>query len=186
MAKMTPDVIHFLMLKDQSRRTFLRIAPLAAAALPLSDSLLHAATGQAVATAPVPFQVFTAEALAADSKVLQTKPGNKDLLSAKELPFLFVLTTETAHSASEFEWHEGRDHILQVLEGTTVYEVGGTPKNGQSTKPGEWLAPTSEGATKMTLKKGDILVIPRNTPHKRSTTSSVTFTLLSPTGSVKA
>lgn len=177
------------MLKNASRRNFLRSAPLAAAALPLTNSLLHAATteaGQGAIAAPVPFKVITAEEIQADTKALLAKPGNKDLIVAKELPFLYVITTETAHSATEFEWHAGRDHILQVIEGSTVYEVGGTPKNGHNTKPGEWLAPISEGATKLTLKKGDTLVIPRNTPHRRSTSGSVTFTLLSPTGSVQS
>ncbi len=184
-------MVHFHMAKDQSRRNFLRTAPLAAAvSLSLTDELLHASTltageGQGAA-APVPFSVITAEAIQADAEALKAKPGNKDLVTSKELAFLFVITTETAHSASEFEWHEGRDHILQVLEGTTLYEIGGTPKNGRNVKPGEWLAPVSEGCSKVTLKKGDTLVIPRNTPHKRSTAGSVTFTLISPTGSVKA
>ena len=192
MAKTGQFVVHFLMPattnQANSRLSFLRTAPLAAAALPLANSLLHAeplGSGQA-ATAPVPFTVITAEQIQADSKALQAKPGNKDLASSKELHFFFVLTTETAHSAPEFEWHEGRDHILQVLEGTTLYELGGTPKNARNVKPGEWLAPDCEGSKKLTLKKGDTLVIPRNTPHRRSTTGSVTFTLISPTGSVKA
>jgi mannose-6-phosphate isomerase-like protein (cupin superfamily) len=176
------------MVKNASRRNFLRIAPLAVAALPLTESLLHAASldgGQATATAE-PFKLITFEELQADTKETLAKPGNKDLFLAKQLPFLMVLTTETAHSAAEFEWHEGRDHILQIVEGTTTYEIGGTPKNGRNVKLGEWLAPTSEGATKMTLKKGDTLVIPRNTPHKRSTAGTVTLTLISPTGPVKA
>ncbi len=58
----------------------------------------------------------------------------------------------------------------------------GTPKNAHSPKPGEWLAPESEGATTITLNKGDMLVIPRGTPHKRSTAGIVTFTLISPQG----
>jgi mannose-6-phosphate isomerase-like protein (cupin superfamily) len=115
-------------------------------------------------------------------KALQAAPGNKNLFDAKTLPFTVVLTTEEKKSAKEFEWHEERDHILQILEGTTHYEVGGTPKDGRSTKPGEWLAPVSEGATSMTLRKGDMLVIPRGTPHKRSTETSVTLTLISTVG----
>ena len=70
--------------------------------------------------------------------------------------------------------------------GKTVYELGGTPENGHSTKPGEWLAPTSQGAKTVTLKKGDVLVIPRNTPHKRSTVGSVTFYLISSSGAVSS
>ena len=76
--------------------------------------------------------------------------------------------------------------MLQILDGSTVYEVGGTPKDGRTTKPGEWLAPASDGAATITLKKGDMLVIPRGTPHKRSTAESVTFTLISPMGIPKA
>jgi mannose-6-phosphate isomerase-like protein (cupin superfamily) len=182
------------MANEQSRRNFLRTAPLAAAVgLSLTDELLHASTisgsggaGEG-ASAPVPFQVFTAQAIAEDSKVLQATPGNKNLVDAsKELPVAIVLTTETGKSAKEFEWHEGRDHILQVVEGATVYEVGGAPKNARNIKLGEWLASESVGSTKVTLKKGDMLVIPRGTPHKRSTEGSVTFTLISPMGSMKA
>ena len=60
-----------------------------------------------------------------------------------------------------------------------MYEVGGKPKGGHSTRPGEWLAPESEGAASYRLKKGDMLFIPRGTPHKRSTAGTVTFTLIS-------
>jgi quercetin dioxygenase-like cupin family protein len=108
------------------------------------------------------------------------------LYANKALPFTIVMTTEEKKSGKEFEYHEGRDHIFQILEGTTVYELGGTPKSARNTKPGEWLAPASEGATSLTLHKGDMLVIPRGTPHKRSTEASVTFTLISIEGSVKA
>lgn len=178
------------MSNQQSRRSFLRTAPLAATVvLTLADEVLHASSapdgGGQSAVAPVPFQIFTAEAIAGAAKMLQATPGNKNLVDSKELPFAIVLTTETAKSAKEFEWHEGRDHILQILDGMTVYEIGGRPKNGRSTKPGEWLALESEGSTRLMLKKGDMLVIPRGTPHKRSTEGSVTFTLISPTGTVK-
>ena len=76
--------------------------------------------------------------------------------------------------------------MFYILDGTTVYEVGGTPKGGHNTRPGEWLAPESEGAVTYTLKKGDMLVIPRGTPHKRKTAGSVTLLLVSPMGSPKA
>ena len=49
-------------------------------------------------------------------------------------------------------------------------------------KPGEWLAKECEGARKVVLKKGDMLLIPRNTPHKRSTAGTVTFMLISSSG----
>jgi quercetin dioxygenase-like cupin family protein len=180
--KMRRDMLHFHMVKPHTRRTFLRSAPLAAAAgFCLAESMLPAQAGAQSAT-PVPFQLFTAAKLADAMKALETKPGNNNLFDNPALPFTVVLTTETSKSAKEFEWHEGRDHILQVLEGTTLYEVGGTPQGAHNTKPGEWLAPASQGATTFTLHKGDMLLIPRDTPHKRSTTTSVTFYLISTTG----
>jgi mannose-6-phosphate isomerase-like protein (cupin superfamily) len=174
---------------NPSRRNFLRTAPVAAAAgFALTDAALFPADGagqsaaQAVAAA---FQLFTAQSIQEDIKALQAKPGNDNLVDAKTGPFTVVLTAEMAKSPKEFEWHEGRDHIVQILDGSTVYEVGGTPKDGHSKGPGEWLAPVSAGATTMTLKKGDMLVIPRGTPHKRSTAESVTLILISPMGSAK-
>lgn len=176
-------------IKNPGRRNFLRTASAAAAAgFAVSETglCITSASGQSAAQgAPASFQLFTAQSIQEDIKVLQASPGNNNLVDATSLPFTVVLTTEKAKSAKEFEWHEGRDHILQILEGSTVLEVGGTPKDGRNTKPGEWLAPASEGATTMTLKKGDMLVIPRGTPHKRSTVESVTLLLISPMGSVK-
>lgn len=183
-------MIHFRMVKDQTRRNFLRSAPLAAAVtLPLAEKLLFASnpsSPEAQTETSQPFQLFTAEKLASATKMLQAKPGNDNLFDSKALPFTVVLTTEEKKSAKEFEYHEGRDHIFQILEGTTIIEAGGTPKDARNTKPGEWLAPTSEGATSLTLHKGDMLVIPRGTPHKRITEGTVTLMLISTTGSVKA
>jgi quercetin dioxygenase-like cupin family protein len=177
------------MAKDQTRRSFLQTAPFAVAvSLPFAEKSLFGATvisaGEQSAT-PEPFQLFTAEKLSEAMKMLQAKPGNDSLFTSKASPFSIVMTTEEKKTAKEFEYHEGRDHILQILDGTTFYEVGGTPKNARNTKPGEWLAPASEGATSLTLHKGDTLVIPRGTPHKRSTEANVTLVLISIEGSVK-
>ncbi|HEY6374784.1 MAG TPA: hypothetical protein VIX90_04590 [Edaphobacter sp.] len=171
------------MAKNQTRRDFFLTAPLAAAAtLSLSEQSLFASTGAPQATdAPAPgqFQLFTADTLQGYIKTLQTTLGNHQLSGSKTTPFTSVLTVETNKSAKEFEYHEHRDHIFQIIDGTTQYELGGTPQNPRNTAPGEWLAPGSEGAKSVTLNKGDMLVIPRGMAHKRSTTGSVTLLLVS-------
>ncbi|SRR5664280_695330 len=179
------------MANNTSRRNFLRTAPVAAAAsIALTDKLLFAAQAPApgAGAAPVPFQVFTAQQLADDAKALAAKGGNNNLIgtAVAGFPCAVVMTTEIDKSAAEFEQHEGRDHILIITDGSTVYEVGGTLKNARTTKPGEQLAPASEGVTKVSLNKGDILTIPRGTPHRRITTGTVTLLLISPSGSMKA
>jgi mannose-6-phosphate isomerase-like protein (cupin superfamily) len=169
---------------DRGRRNILRTASVAAAAgLALGDSRLFAAhvEGQgAQIAASAGVLLFTAETLDGDIKSMQAAPANNMIVTDKN--FTVMLTVETAKSAKEFEYHESRDHVLYILDGTTVCEVGGTPKGAHSTGPGEWIAPESEGAVTYKLKKGDMLVIPRGTPHKRLTEGSVTLILISPMG----
>jgi len=166
------------------RRSFLRTAPSAAALVLTGTSrLTRLAAAQEARQPPGPqnsYQLFTAAAIQADIHALQASPGNDNLVDLKN--FTVALTVETAKSAREFEWHEGRDHVLQILDGSTVVEVGGTPRGSHSSKPGEWNAPESVGSTALTLNKGDMLIIPRNTPHKRRTSGSVTLILISPEG----
>ncbi len=166
--------------RNRSRRSFLYTAPVAAAAgIALADVFARHASAEA---AEGKFQVFTAQVLAEDLKALDAAPGNHNLVT--EPGVLIMLTVEKDKSAREFEWHEHRDHVFQILDGSTVYELGGTPKNGRNISPGEWLAPESEGAEKVTLHKGDMLLVPRGTPHRRTTAGSVSLMLISSQGNV--
>lgn len=174
--------------EDLSRRGFLCAAPLAAAAgLVLADGKLFAAQAGApggVWFVPNAYQMFTAETIAGDCKALEGTSATTNLIQNKN--FTIVITSETAKTAPEYEWHAGRDHILQILEGETVYEVGGAPVNPRNVKPGEWLAPSREGGATFHMKKGDMLVLPRGTLHRRITAGSVILTLIAPMGTAQA
>ena len=180
------------MAKNTSRRNFLRTAPVAAAAgFTLTSSLIAAAQAAAAPGADVnaaaqPFKLFKADDLAADTKALDTKPGDNLLYDSKAIPVQIILTTEKHKSAAEFEWHEGRDHVLQILDGSTLYEIGGTPTGTKVMKPGEWHATGATGTKSVILVKGDMLVIPRGVLHKRSTEDSVTLLLISNPAPAKA
>lgn len=174
----------FDMANVQTRRNFLLTAPLAAAVVsPLTDTFVRASTGvpEGAQSGDVngggPFQVFSAETMAGDLTAVQGTHGTKNLVTSPGT--LMVISDETKKAGKEFEWHATRDHIFQVLDGETKYELGGTPKGAHETKPGEWLAPESEGAKTVMLKKGDYLFIPRMTPHKRTTDGSVSLLLIS-------
>ena len=169
------------MANKQTRRNFLLTAPIAAAvASPFADTILRASTtagaaGQTSEGGAV--QVFTASDMAGELKSVQANHGTKNLLTTPGT--LMILNEETKKAGKEFEWHATRDHVFQVLDGETKYELGGTPKGAHQTKPGEWLAPESEGAKAVILKKGDYLFVPRMTPHKRTTDGSVSLLLIS-------
>jgi mannose-6-phosphate isomerase-like protein (cupin superfamily) len=166
----------------QTRRNFLLTAPLAAAvASPLTDTLLRASTAGAAAGqagGPAVFEVFPAAEMAGVMKDVQASHGTKDLVTSKATTMTMTVNEESKKAAKEFEYHAHRDHVFQVLDGETEYQLGGTPKNARETKPGEWLAPDSEGYTSVKLKKGDYLSIPRMTPHRRITDGSVTLLLI--------
>jgi quercetin dioxygenase-like cupin family protein len=174
--------MHSSGVENPERRNLLRAIPAAAAAgLMLTDVSLFGipAAAQTSRVGEAKYEVISASQYEDDIKASKAHPGNKMLYRAKT--FTIVLTTETNAIAQEFEWHEHRDHIFNVVDGTTTFELGGTPQNAHSPRPGEWLAPASQGAVKVTLHKGDRLIIPRGTPHKRDTAGTVTFTLTAPT-----
>ncbi len=180
------------MAKKTSRRNFLRTAPVVAAAgFTLTDSLKAfaqaGAPGANVNAAAQPIKLFKASDLDADMKALDAKPGDNRLYASNAIPMQIILTTEKHKSATEFEWHEGRDHLIQIIDGSTLYEVGGTP-TGTKVMPGsgEWHATGSTGSKSILMGKGDMLLIPRGTLHKRSTEDSVTFMLISNPAPAKA
>jgi len=169
-------------IENPSRRNFLRAAPAAAAVgLVLADAPLFASpAGSPPEAAAVKFKHISAAEIENDIGKAEANSGSFTLVPEEGVEFSMVLYTEKAKISPEFESHQHRDHVFQILEGSTIYEVGGTPKGGRTVGPGEWLGPDVEGATKLTLNKGDRLIIPRGTPHKRTTPESVTFTLISP------
>lgn len=101
------------------------------AAVAIHSSLAEAHLLAEPVAAPVPSKLVSAQTLAEQTAALTTKPGNFNFLENTSLPFACALTVEQGKSAREFEWHEGRDHILQILKGETVYEVGGTSRGIQ-------------------------------------------------------
>ena len=164
------------MAHKQTRRNFLLTAPIAAVAVsPFADTMLRASSGDSASGSKI--QVWTAAEMAGELKEVQENHGTKNLLTSPGT--LMILNEETKKAAKEFEWHATRDHVFQVLDGETQYELGGTPKGTHEVKPGEWLAPESEGAQTVFLKKGDYLFVPRMTPHKRTTKGSVSLLLIS-------
>ncbi len=175
------------MAKQTSRRNFLRTAPVAAAAgFTLVDALPGVAQatstvqqGMGVSAAAQPLKFWSAKDLDDQIKALDAAPEDKHIYEATTVPVQIILTVEKHKSATEFEWHEGRDHVVHILDGSTLYEVGGTPTGAHVKGPGEWLAPGSKGSKSMLLVKGDMLLLPRGTLHKRSTEDSVTLLLIS-------
>jgi mannose-6-phosphate isomerase-like protein (cupin superfamily) len=176
--------------RTPTRRSFLKTASATAVVAGLPFTGEQAAAASAAQVFPHdPSQLLTAARMASALQALAVRPGAKNddaIFGRNILPFTVALTVESNLVDTQFEYHEDRDHLFQILDGETTLEVDGIPQGGHSEQPGQWHSPTSAGTTVHTLRKGDMLLIPRGAPHKRSTTKSVTFMLISVTSPLKA
>src|ERR1700690_1813507 len=87
--KSPANMLHSRMKKNQSRRTFLKVAPLAAAAIPLAQTMIFtssASAADAPALSPGTIQLFTAEKIADAVKQFQAQLGVNYLYQPSALP----------------------------------------------------------------------------------------------------
>jgi glc operon protein GlcG len=65
----------------------------------------------------------------------------------------------------QVEVHEKDADIIYMLEGTTTFVTGGTIVGGRTTAPDEIRGTSVRGGETRTLSRGDVIVVPRGTPH---------------------
>jgi len=171
--------------KIKNRRSFLIKATLGAGALLVKNkSIFGASADQAqtafeVNNADNSFVSLQAEELKDLVKSLQGKSGVKEIVKSEGLPFTVRAISEKQMLAKEFEIHEFRDHVVQVLAGSTHFDVGGDTESPRIIGTGEQLALNVNGSKSVTMNIGDMLVIPRGTPHKRSTIKNAVLLMIS-------
>jgi glc operon protein GlcG len=65
----------------------------------------------------------------------------------------------------DVEVHTRDTDIIYMLEGTTTFVTGGTMVGGRSTAQDEIRGSSVEGGEIRTLTKGDVIIVPKGTPH---------------------
>ena len=65
----------------------------------------------------------------------------------------------------QVEVHVKDADIIYMLEGTTTFVTGGTMVGGKTTAPDEIRGSNVQGGETRTLTKGDVIVVPKGTPH---------------------
>jgi len=93
-----------------------------------------------------------------------------DAAFAKGMPMLVnssykIQAGRRVTAPGQVEVHEHDTDIFYVLEGTASFVTGGSPTGVKPTAAGEIRGETITGGTKRQLTKGDIIVVPRGTPH---------------------
>jgi mannose-6-phosphate isomerase-like protein (cupin superfamily) len=123
---------------------------------------------RAPSTATRPFTVLTGQAL----DDLQRKvEANKvqELIGGEGMQLRVAVQHDKDKPPAAAELHDNSDDVYYVLDGTATLTLGGKLDAPKETDPGEWRAPKIVGGQQIEISKGDLIIVPRGTPHQRST-----------------
>lgn len=103
---------------------------------------------------------------------LEKQDGNKneDVVAAAGLEMRVAVFHDEKREGDLNEVHDLSDDIYYVLDGTATLMLGGTLVDANEISPAEWRAKTATGGQAVTIKKGDLVVVPRGTRHQRTVT----------------
>ncbi|HEX8351343.1 MAG TPA: hypothetical protein VF611_00350 [Pyrinomonadaceae bacterium] len=98
----------------------------------------------------------------------ETNKG-EELIGGEGMELRVAIQHENNLAPASAEIHDASDDVYYVLEGTATLTLGGRLEAPKEVEPGEWRGPRIEGGRNFEVKKGDLVIVPRGTPHMRST-----------------
>ena len=116
-----------------------------------------------------PFVVLKARSLADVERRLHPQNKTEELIGGEGMELRVAVQHENNRAAAAAEIHDASDDVYYVLEGTATLTLGGRLEAPKEVEPGEWRGPRIEGGQNFDVKKGDLVIVPRGTPHMRST-----------------
>ena len=125
-----------------------------------------------------PFVVKTKQSLADLEKSLRGENKTEDLTGGAGTQLRVAVQHDAKRDSSEAESHDASDDVYYVLEGSAELTLGGRLENPREVSTGEWRASKIIGGQTFTIKNGDLIVVPRGTPHRRVNAKGKTFSLI--------
>jgi glc operon protein GlcG len=77
----------------------------------------------------------------------------------------YMVHASRRDAEGQVEVHVKDADIIYMLEGTTTFITGGEIVGGQTTAPDEIRGTSIRGGETRRLTKGDVIVVPKGTPH---------------------
>src|SRR5207244_10791947 len=77
----------------------------------------------------------------------------------------YMLAASRRDTEGQVEVHLKDADIIYMLEGSTTFITGGTMVGGKTTAPDEMRGSDITGGDTRRLIKGDIIIVPKGTPH---------------------
>lgn len=116
-----------------------------------------------------PFVVMPGQSLAEFERRVRGGEKVEDLHGGAGTQLRVAVVHERDKPAAVAEIHDASDDVYYVLEGAATLTLGGRLESPRETEPGEWRGPSISGGRTVEIRKGDLVVVPRGTPHSRST-----------------
>ncbi len=117
-------------------------------------------------------------AIDADIKTKDTVSKTEDLIGGEGMQLRVAVQYDAKKNSALAEVHDASDDVYYVLEGSAELTLGGELENPREATPGEWKSEKIIGGKTFTVTKGDLIVVPRGTPHQRINTKGKKFTLI--------
>lgn len=115
-----------------------------------------------------PFVVMTAQSLSDLERKLQPENKAEDLIGGEGMQLRVAVQHDQSRPTAAAELHDASDDVYYVLEGTATLVLGGRLDAPKEIEPGEWRSPKINGGQTFQITKGDLIVVPRGTPHQRT------------------
>jgi len=121
--------------------------------------------------------VLPAQSLADVQKKLQPDNKVEELIGGAGMELRVAVQHERNTTPANAELHDTSDDVYYVLDGTATLILGGTLDSPREVEPGEWRGPKIVNGKTVQVAKGDLIIVPRGTPHQRLTVNQ-DFTML--------
>ena len=137
-------------------------------AISSSAQTTQPATQRAPSNPTRPFVVMPAQSLSDLEHKLRTENKAEDLIGGAGMQLRVAVQHDLNRPTAAAELHDASDDVYYVLEGTATLTLGGRLDAPGEIEPGEWRSPKITGGQTLQITKGDLIVVPRGTPHQRT------------------
>ncbi len=124
-----------------------------------------------------PVVVLSSQSL--DDLKQKLQPDNKtaELIDSAGMQLRVAVQHEKNKTGAAAELHDASDDVYYVMDGSATLVLGGKLDAPKETEPGEWRSPRIIDGKTFEITKGDLVIVPRGTPHQRSTANK-DFTMI--------
>jgi len=124
-----------------------------------------------------PVVVLSSQSL--DDLKQKIQDGNKtqELIDSAGMQLRVAVQHEKNKIGAPAELHDASDDVYYVMDGSATLVLGGKLEAPKETEPGEWRSPRIIDGKTYEITKGDLVIVPRGTPHQRSTANK-DFTMI--------